>query len=141
MYELRAKMSKYTPQLAQLLEGSDDFPIPVHLQSKYQTSYNHVLYDGWPSSMHVPNVGTEFSFCGNSYMISNYSIDVSNLGLFILSHVFVPPKQLLALMPFCGPLYSQYDYLNIVKYKHNISMYIMLMNVMLMEKPIIRLCF
>jgi hypothetical protein len=26
-------------------------------------------------------------------------------------------------MPFCGPLYSQFNYLNIVKYKHNISMY------------------
>ena len=31
-------------------------------------------------------------------------------------------------MPFCGPLYSQFDYLNIVKYKHSISMYSMCMD-------------
>jgi hypothetical protein len=31
-------------------------------------------------------------FCGNNYMISKSKIDVANLGLFILSHVFVPPK-------------------------------------------------
>ena len=31
-------------------------------------------------------------------------------------------------MPFCFPLYSQFDYLNIVKYKHSISMYSMCMN-------------
>ena len=31
-------------------------------------------------------------------------------------------------MPFCAPLYSLYDYLTIVKYKHNISMYNMCMN-------------
>jgi hypothetical protein len=67
-------------------------------------------------------------FCGNSYMISKYKIDVVNLGLFILSHVSVHPKQSLTLMPFFGPLYSWFDYLNIVKYKHNISMYNMCMN-------------
>jgi hypothetical protein len=61
-------------------------------------------------------------------MIAKSKIDVANLGLFILSHVFIPPKQSVALMPFCGPLYSQSDYLNIVKYKHIISMYIMCMN-------------
>ena len=77
--------------------------------------------------MHVPDVGTEFSFCGNSYMISNSKIDVANIGLFILSHVSVPPKQSIACMSFCVPLYSQSDYLNIVKYKHNISMYNMCM--------------
>jgi hypothetical protein len=37
LYELREKMSKYTPKSVQLLEGSDDFPLPIHLQSKYQT--------------------------------------------------------------------------------------------------------
>jgi hypothetical protein len=63
--------------------------------------------------MHVPDVGTKFSFCGNSYMISKSKIDVANIGLFILSHVFVPPKQSMTLMPFCGPLYSRYNYLNI----------------------------
>ena len=31
-------------------------------------------------------------------------------------------------MPSCGPIYCQSDYLNIVKYKHNISMYSMCMN-------------
>jgi hypothetical protein len=56
--------------------------------------------------MLVPNVGTKFYFCGNSYMISKSKIDVANLGLFILSHVFVPPKQLVALVLFYGPLYS-----------------------------------
>jgi hypothetical protein len=40
LYELREKMSKYTPKFIQLLEGSNDFPLPIHLQSKYQTSYN-----------------------------------------------------------------------------------------------------
>ena len=92
MYELREKMSKYTPKSFQVLEGSDDFPLPVHLQSKYQTSYNHTLYGGFPFSMLVLDVGTKFLFCGNSYMIAKSNIDVSNLGLFILSHVFVPLK-------------------------------------------------
>ena len=31
-------------------------------------------------------------------------------------------------MPFCGPIYCWYDYLNIITYKHNISMYSMCMN-------------
>jgi hypothetical protein len=79
--------------------------------------------------MHVLDVGTKFYFCGNSYMISKYKIDVANLGLFILSHVFVPPKKSLSLMSFCGCLYSRFDYFNIVKYKHIISMYSMCMSV------------
>ena len=29
LYELREKKSKYTPKLVQLLEGSDDFPLPM----------------------------------------------------------------------------------------------------------------
>jgi hypothetical protein len=78
--------------------------------------------------MHVLDVGTSFSFFVNSYVIAKSKIDVANLGLFILSHEFVPPKQLVALMPFCGPLYSRSDYLNILKYKHSISMYSMCMN-------------
>lgn len=44
LYELREKMFKYTPKSIQLLEGSDDFPLLIHLQSKYQTSYNRTLY-------------------------------------------------------------------------------------------------
>ena len=109
LYDLRAKMSKYTPKSVQFLEGSDDFPLPIHLQSKYQTPYNPSLYGGWSSSMLVLDVRVEFSFFGNSYMIVKSNIDVVNLGLFILSHVFVPPKQSISLMPFCGPLYSRYD--------------------------------
>jgi hypothetical protein len=73
------------------------------------------------------NVGTKFSFCGNSNMISKSKIDIANIVLFILSHVFVPPKQLVSLIPFCGPFYSQYSYLNIVKYKRRIYMYSMCM--------------
>jgi hypothetical protein len=76
----------------------------------------------------VPNVGIGFSFCDNNYMISKSKIDVAKLGLLILSDVFIPPKESTTLMPFCGPLYSQFDYLNIVKYKHIISMYSMYMN-------------
>ena len=128
MYELREKMSEYTPKSVQVLEDSDDFPLHVHLQTKYQTSYNHALYGGWLSSMPMPNVGIKFSFSCNSYIISKSNIDATNLGSFILSHVFVPPKQSVALIPFCGPLYSHTDYLNIVKYKHIISMYNMCMN-------------
>ena len=78
--------------------------------------------------MPFPDGGIEFSFCGNSYMIVKSNINVVNLALFILSHVIVPPKQSVALMPFCGPLYSRSDYLNIVKYKNSISMYSMCMN-------------
>ena len=104
LYELREKMSKYTPKSIQLLEGSDEFPRPIHLQSKYQTCYNWALYGAWASSMHVPDVGTKFYFCGNSYMISKSKIDVANIGLFILSHVSISPKQSVALMSFCGRL-------------------------------------
>ena len=93
-------MFKYTPKSVQLLKGSDDFPLPIHLQSKYKTYYNHALYGGWLSSMPLPYVGTKFSFCGNSYMISKSNIDDANLGLFILSHVFVAPKQSITLIPF-----------------------------------------
>ena len=35
LYELKAKMSKYTSKSVQLLEGSNDFSLPIHLQSKY----------------------------------------------------------------------------------------------------------
>ena len=48
--------------------------------------------------------------------------------LFILSHVCFPPKQSIELMSFFGPTYCQYDYMNIVKYKHSVSMYNMCMN-------------
>jgi hypothetical protein len=78
--------------------------------------------------MLVPDVGTEFYFCCNISMISKSRIDVANLGLFILSHVFIPLKQSVALMSYCGLLYSRSDYLNIVKYKHIISMYSVCMN-------------
>ena len=127
-------MCKYTPKSVQLFERSHDFPLHIHLQSKCQTFYNHSLYGPWASSMSVPNVATKFSFCGNSYMIAKSKIDVANLGLFILSHVFVPPKKSVALMPFDECLYSWYDYLNIVKYKHTISMYNMSMNGYAFEK-------
>ena len=128
LYELRETISKYTPKLVQLLEGSDEFPLPIHMQSKYKTFYNHTLYGVWSSSMHVPNVRTKFPFFGNSYMIAKSKMDVANLGLFILSHVFVPPKQSMAVTLFCGLVYSYPDYLNIVKLKYNISMYSMCMN-------------
>ena len=121
-------MSEYTPRSVQLLEGSDDFSLPVNLQSKYRTSYNHVLYGAWSSSLLVLDVGTEFSFSGYHFMISKSNIDVANLGLFILSYVLIPPKQSISLMPFCDPIYLQSYYLNIVKYKHIISMYSMYMN-------------
>jgi hypothetical protein len=128
LYELREKMSKHRPKYVQLLQGSNDISLLIHLQSKYQIYYNRGLYGAWPSFMPMPNVGTTLSFCSNNYMIAKSKIDVANLGLFILSHISVPPKQSIALMPYCGPLYSQFDYLNIVKYKHNISMYSMCMN-------------
>ena len=128
MYVLTTKMPKYTPKLVQFMEGSDDFPLPIHLQSKYPTSYHCALYGGWSFSMPVPDVGNKFLFCGNSYMISKSNIDASHIWFFILSHVFVPPKQSIALMPFCGPPYSRSYYLNIVKYKHSISMHCMCMN-------------
>ena len=112
----------------QLLVGSNDFSLPLNLQRKYQTSYNFFLYGAWMSSLPVPDVGTKFSFCGNCFMIVKSNIEVTNLGLFILSHVLVPPKQSVVLVPFCGPIYCRYDYLNIVKYKNIISMYSMCMN-------------
>ena len=84
-------MSKYTPKSVQLLEGNNDFPLPIHMESKCQTSDNRTLYGAQLSSMLVPNIGIEFSFCGNSYMISKSNIDVVNLELFILTHVFVTP--------------------------------------------------
>ena len=61
-------------------------------------------------------------------MIVKSNIDATTLGLFILSHVFVHPKQSIALIPFFGPLHSQSDYLNIVKFKHSTSKYSMCMN-------------
>lgn len=111
-----------------MLEGSDDFSFLVHSQSKYQTCYNYSLYGAWLASLPVLDVSIEFSFCGNNYMISKYKIDFVNLWLFILSHAFVPPKQLVALMPFCGIFYSRTNYFNIIKYKHSISMYSMCIN-------------
>jgi hypothetical protein len=56
--------------------------------------------------------------------------------VFICSHVFVPPKQSVALMPFFGPLY-----LNIVKCKHIISMYSMCMNGMILETLTKKTCY
>ena len=105
-YELRAKMFKYTPKSVQLLEGRDDFPLPIYLQSKYKTFYNHDLYGAWLCSMPVLDVGAKISFFGNSYMISKSKINVANLGSF---------KQSVSLMPFFGRLYSRSNYLNIAK--------------------------
>jgi hypothetical protein len=51
-------------------------------------------------------------------MITLSKMDVANMGLFILSHVFIPLKHSITLMPFCGPLSNWFDYLNIVKYKY-----------------------
>jgi hypothetical protein len=84
LYEITVKMSKYTPRSFQLLEGSNEFSLLVHVYSKYQTCYNHTLYGGWPFSLPVPDVGIELSFCGNNYMIAKSKIDVANLRLFIL---------------------------------------------------------
>jgi hypothetical protein len=39
LYELTVKMSKYKTKFVQMLEGSDDFRLPIHLQSKYQICY------------------------------------------------------------------------------------------------------
>jgi hypothetical protein len=86
------------------------------------------VYGAWISSMYILDVGTKFSFCGNSYIIAKSKIDVSNLGFFILSHVSIPPKQSITIVPFFGPLYNRSNYFNIVKYKHIISMYSMCMN-------------
>jgi hypothetical protein len=73
------------------------------------------------------DIRTEFSFCGNNYMIFKSKIEAANLGLFIISHAFLFTKQSIAHMPLCGPLCSLFDYLNIVEYKHNISMHGMYM--------------
>ena len=67
----------------QLLEGTNDFSLPVNLQMKYQTSNNCALYGTWSSSLLMPDVGTKFSFCGNSFMIVKFNIDATNIGLFI----------------------------------------------------------
>ena len=73
-----------------MLEGNDDFSVQVYLQIKYQTYYNHTLYSAWSSSL-VQIFGTEFSSCGNNYIISK--IDVENIGLmFILSQVLIIPN-------------------------------------------------
>ena len=61
-------------------------------------------------------------------MIAKSNSDVVNLGLFIHSHVLVPPKQSVSLIPPFGPIYYRFDYFNIVKYKHRISKYSMCMN-------------
>jgi hypothetical protein len=98
-----------------LLEGSDDFLLSIHVERKYQTCYNQALYGAWLLPMYFPNVGTKLYFCGNSYTIAKSEMGVANIGLFILSHVFIPPKQSVALMPFFGPLYSLSDYFNIDK--------------------------
>ena len=55
-------MSKFTPKLVQLLEGTDDFPLPINLQSKYQTYYSCTLYGALSSSMPLPDVETKFHF-------------------------------------------------------------------------------
>ena len=120
-------MSNYTPRSVKLLEGSDKFSLPVHLEIKYQT-YKRTLYGTWPSSPPVPDVGTEFSFCGNNFMISKSKINDANLGLFILSHVIVPLKKSVSLMLVCGLSIVDLITLNIVKCKHRIFMYSMCMN-------------
>jgi hypothetical protein len=83
LFKLRTKMSKYTPRSIQLLEGIDDFFLHVHIQIKYQISYNHALYVTWPCSLPVADVGINLSFCGNNYMITKSKIDPVNLELFI----------------------------------------------------------
>jgi len=128
LHELISKLSKYTPRSAQLLEGGDDFSLPINLHSRYQTCYSNALYGAWPYSLPMPDVGIELSFCCNDFVISKSNIDAANLGLFILSHVLIPPKQSIALMPFWSPIYCRLDYLNIIKYKHIICMYSMCMN-------------
>lgn len=82
------------------------------------------MYGTWASSLPMPDVGTKFSFCGNNYIISKFKIDLTNFGLFTISHVLVPPKKSIEIMLFCGPRCSQSpNYLNIVPYKHNILLY------------------
>jgi hypothetical protein len=87
-------MSKFTPKSIQLLEGSDDFHLPIHLQSKCQTYYNQALYGARPSSMPVLDVGTKLSFCGNSYMISKSKINVAIFScLSFHMYLFLPNNQ------------------------------------------------
>jgi hypothetical protein len=95
LYELKAKMSKYTPNFVQLLEGGNNFPLPIHLQIKYQTYYNRASYGICSSCVHMPDVGTKFSFFGNSYMISKSKIDVANPGccLSFYMYLFLPNNQ------------------------------------------------
>ena len=74
-----------------MLEGNDDFSVQVYLQTKYHTYYNHTLYGVCSSFLLVQILGTEFSSCGNNYIISK--IDVENIGLmFILSQVLIIPN-------------------------------------------------
>ena len=101
-------MSTYTPRSIQLFEGSEDFSLCVHLQSKYQTYYNHILYGDWPSSLYML-VRNEYSFCGNDYIIANSKIDATNIKSLIISHVFVPPKQSITRMSFCDLLCCRFD--------------------------------
>jgi hypothetical protein len=61
-------------------------------------------------------------------MIPKSKIYVENLGFFMLSHVTILPKQSTVPCVIFFSLYNQFDYLNILKYKHNISMYSMCMN-------------
>jgi hypothetical protein len=98
-------MSKYTPRFIKLLVGSDDFSLLIYLQRKYQTYYTFTLYGTCMFSLLVPNIGIEFSFCGNNYMIFKSKIFKSNIddekiGLLILSHVFVPSKYPIEIMSF-----------------------------------------
>ena len=94
LYELREKISKYIPSLVQLLKGSDEFFLPMHLQSKYQTYYNHALYGAWTPSLPMHDVGTKFSFYGNSFMIPSQRQKMQILvcsSFFMYS--FLPKKQ------------------------------------------------
>jgi len=125
---MRETIFTYTKRLIRLLEGRNDFSLLVHLKCTYQTCYNHVFHGVFLSSLPIPNVGNEFSFCGNTYVISKSKINVSNLRFLVLSHVFVPWKWLVTLIPFFVPLYNRYDYLNILKYKHSISIHKMCKN-------------
>jgi hypothetical protein len=75
----------------------------------------------------VFNVGLSSLFFGNNYMIAKFKIDISNLIMLILSHVFVPQKKNNTYV-ILWSFYSFNVYLNIVKYKNIISMYSMCMN-------------
>lgn len=73
LYELIETMSKYTPRLVQLLEGSDDFSLLNNLQGKYQTYYKYDLYGAWLSFLLVFDDGTDFSFCCQNGMVAHTS--------------------------------------------------------------------